>query len=202
MTLSRLFKAFHIAMKNALSSFVEYYKYEFDPLTQDALTKVYNRRHFECRRKVLDSYSLLLIDLDNFKTINDRHGHEMGDQVLKAVAAALRMGSGDRVFRVGGEEFAVLLRCDAAAARIVAERLCTLVRNLSILESSSVTVSVGLAWSRLNKDHDEVYRMADRALYCAKGSGKDRVMSVTDLPLRIEARDHSSTIQHALGSAA
>lgn len=176
-------KALFVGLKNGTRSFLEYYAGEFDPLTQDALTGVYNRHHFERRRKNLRSYSLLLIDLDNFKKINDSLGHSVGDQVLKGVAAALRVNSGDRVFRVGGEEFAVLLRCGKEDAQAVAERLCETVRSLPILEAWPVTVSVGVAWTVAGDDHDHVYRRADKALYRAKGSGKNQVISMLDVTL-------------------
>ncbi|MDF1664472.1 MAG: GGDEF domain-containing protein [Planctomycetota bacterium] len=183
MKLARFMKAIYVGLKNGARSFVEYYAGEFDPLTQDALTRVYNRHHFERRRKSLRSYSLLLIDLDNFKRINDSLGHSVGDQVLKGVAAALRVNSGDRVFRVGGEEFAVLLRCGKDDAQAVAERLCETVRSLPILESWPVTVSVGVAWTVADNDHEHVYRQADKALYRAKGTGKNRVINMMDLAL-------------------
>lgn len=175
---SRFFRALGVAVKNGAQSFRDYYDHEVDPLTRDALTLVFNRPQFERRRKKLGHYSLILIDIDDFKHINDSYGHHMGDVVLKAVAAVLRTSSGDRVFRVGGEEFAVLLAgCDAADAEKVAERLCATVRKLDLLEGRPVTVSAGVAWSgeARETDHEIVYRRADQALYRAKCSGKNRV---------------------------
>lgn len=184
MSMIRFFKALRVAAHNARQSFVDYYRKGFDPLTRDALTLTYNRATFERRRQQLSSYSLLLIDLDNFKQINDHHGHSVGDHVLKAVASALRQSSGDRVFRIGGEEFAVLLRCPEADACKVAQRLCQTVRALKILKDKAVTVSVGVAWShdlQSAPDHDQIYKRADRALYHAKGHGKNRVSRFFDI---------------------
>lgn len=178
----RIFQALGIGLRNGARSFLSYYKDGFDPLTRDALTRAYNRPCFERRRRRLEGYSLLLIDIDNFKQINDRHGHSAGDTVLKAVAAALRTRSGDRVFRVGGEEFAVLLRCPGADARGVAWRLCEEVRSLELLKDAPVTISIGVAWTRAASEHQEVYDRADAALYRAKGQGKDQVVSMDEPP--------------------
>lgn len=175
---SRFFRALGVAFKNGAQSFRDYYDHEVDPLTRDALTLVYNRPQFERRRKKLARYSLILLDIDDFKHINDSYGHHMGDVVLKAVAGVLRTSSGDRVFRVGGEEFAVLLAgCDADDAQKVAERLCETVRKLDLLEGRPVTVSAGVAWcgDATATDHETIYRRADQALYRAKCSGKNRV---------------------------
>jgi diguanylate cyclase (GGDEF)-like protein len=177
-----------VAVKNGAQSFQDYYDHGVDPLSRDALTLVFNRPQFERRRKKLSRYSLILIDIDDFKTINDSFGHHTGDVVLKAVAAVLRTSSGDRVFRVGGEEFAVLLaNCDAEDALKVAERLCHVVRGLEVLEGRPVTVSAGVAWSgeapaAVPSDHETVYRRADQALYRAKCSGKNRVARYEPLP--------------------
>jgi diguanylate cyclase (GGDEF)-like protein len=174
--LGKFFKAVAIAVKNGAVSFRDYYDHDYDPLTRDALTRVYNRPQFERRRKRLQSYSLILIDIDNFKTINDRFGHHTGDVVLKAVASVLRTSSGDRVFRVGGEEFAVLLaHCGPDDAVTVAERLCAKVRSLDVLDGQPVTVSAGVAWSGRGSQHDRVYKQADKALYHAKCTGRNRV---------------------------
>jgi diguanylate cyclase (GGDEF)-like protein len=172
----KFFRACGVAVKNGVLSFKDYYDHEVDPLTRDALTLVFNRPQFERRRKALRAYSLILLDIDNFKHINDSYGHHTGDVVLKAVAAVLRTSSGDRVFRVGGEEFAVLLaNCEATDAIKVAERLCAVVRGLKVLEGLPVTVSAGVCWSGQPTDHEVTYRRADQALYLAKCTGKNRV---------------------------
>ncbi len=176
MGVRKFFQACAVAVKAGAVSFRDYLDHEIDPLTRDMLTRVFNRPQFERRRKALSTYSLVLLDIDNFKHINDCYGHSQGDVVLRAVAAVLRTSSGDRVFRVGGEEFAVLLaNCTAEDAVKVAERLVATVRNLEILEGHPVTISAGVAWCGQPTDHEAVYRRADQALYRAKSTGKNRV---------------------------
>jgi diguanylate cyclase (GGDEF)-like protein len=175
-TTRRFIRAMAVAFRNGAQSFKEYYDNEHDPMTRDALTQAFNRLTFERRRSALSTYSLILLDLDNFKSINDSYGHQAGDHVLRTVGSALRLGSGDRVFRVGGEEFAVLLAgCSAEDAGRVAERLVNRVAELEILEGRPVTVSAGVAWSGDPALHEKTYREADRALYRAKLAGKNRV---------------------------
>ena len=172
----RFLRAIAVAMKNGAQSFKDYYEREHDPLTRDSLTQVYNRPMFERRRNKLYSYALILLDIDNFKLINDRFGHSVGDLVLKDVAGALRTSSGDRVFRIGGEEFAVLLaNCSAEDATGVAQRLCERVRSLDVIEGYPVTVSAGVAWAGDPTEHEATFRQADKALYHAKQTGKDGV---------------------------
>jgi diguanylate cyclase (GGDEF)-like protein len=170
----RFMRALVVAVRNGAQSFSDYYEREHDPLQRDGLTQVYNRPTFDRRRERLSTYSLILLDIDNFKQINDSHGHAVGDIVLRAVAGALRLDSGDRVFRVGGEEFAVLLAsCGPVDAAKVANRLVKCVRDLDL--DVPVTVSAGVAWAGTPTDHERTYRRADRALYHAKLTGKNRV---------------------------
>ncbi|MGE0711674.1 MAG: GGDEF domain-containing protein [Planctomycetota bacterium] len=170
----RFLRALVVAVRNGAQSFVDYYDREHDPLQRDGLTQVYNRPTFDRRRAGMSSYALILLDVDNFKQINDRFGHGVGDVVLQAVAGALRIDSGDHVFRVGGEEFAVLLaNCSAEDANKVANRLVRRVRELEL--PVPVTVSAGVAWAGNPEEHEQVYLQADRALYHAKRTGKDRV---------------------------
>jgi len=195
----RIFEAVKVALRNAVTSFRDVYRDGYDPLTRDALTRTWNRGYFERRRESIEAYSLLLIDIDDFKLVNDRLGHSAGDAVLKAVAAVLRSGSGDQAFRVGGEEFAVLLRCGAKDALLVAERLCQSIRSLKLLESRPVTVSIGVGWTSERSGHEATYKLADEALYLAKGCGKDRVRSMHDLPGRV--RVSRSRARRPVGSA-
>lgn len=188
MSWRRFISALGVAFRNGAVSFVDYYQREMDPLTRDPLTMAWNRPHFERRRIALkQNYALLLFDIDNFKQINDGFGHSVGDVVLREVASVLRTASGDRVFRVGGEEFAVLLAgCSARDAAKVAERLCAKVRSLDVLDGSPVTVSVGVAHAPLegeSADHDSIYKQADQALYYAKWTGKNRVAVFDGIPL-------------------
>jgi diguanylate cyclase (GGDEF)-like protein len=149
----------------------------------DPLTGLGNHRHFQEQLQMrldhaADSplpVSLCLLDLDNFKQINDRHGHPAGDRVLAQVAARLREAG--EAFRLGGDEFAVVLPAhDEDAARLIAERL---VRDLGAEEcehGGTVSFSAGVAtYPQHGEDRGELVRVADIALYWAKGEGKNRV---------------------------
>ncbi|GLI39772.1 GGDEF domain-containing protein [Geobacter hydrogenophilus] len=158
---------------------------------RDHLTGLYNRRVFEAmleveaRKRTTKPFSLLLIDLDDFKRVNDTFGHGAGDQVLVAIAKMLRLSfrKSDVVSRYGGEEFAVLLPdTSQECARVVAERFRQNVASLSLpLNSEKImpTVSVGIAsvTLRLGIEVADVIEEADRVLYQAKVSGKNRVCS-------------------------
>ena len=129
------------------------------------------------------SGSVLMIDIDHFKMLNDRMGHEAGDDALQRVAAAIEasLRAHDRVYRYGGEEF--IVRMDGIgprAAHAVADRIRLTVRQLGIPNPGSsagdvVSVSIGLATIDRNNPAGAVGR-ADAALYRAKRAGRDRVM--------------------------
>ena len=152
----------------------------------DTLTGLPNRRGLEPRFEDLRAHAretgaplaLLLCDLDLFKSINDKHGHQRGDSVLAEAASAIRLSlrPTEPVYRVGGEEFLVLLPgCDLERAMPVAER----VRHA--IESAEpgglpVTASVGLGAAKGDAiDFDSMFRAADAALYDAKRAGRNRV---------------------------
>jgi diguanylate cyclase (GGDEF)-like protein len=126
--------------------------------------------------------ALLLIDVDHFKRVNDSHGHLIGDEVLRALAAELRqqVRESDIVGRFGGEEFTVLLpRTDAADAHGIAERLRASARRMSVAAADAriqVTVSIGVALlGQHGRDLFELLAAADVALYKAKDAGRDQV---------------------------
>lgn len=125
--------------------------------------------------------SLLAIDLDHFKAINDKHGHSRGDQVLRQVADAIQTvcrGS-DLTFRYGGEEFVVLLsNTDAEGARTIAERICETVSQLDLNGDLAITVSIGIStrYSGRQEHVDTLFDRADRALYQAKTQGRNCVV--------------------------
>ncbi len=153
--------------------------------TTDGLTGVANRRAFdetfarELARaaRADDPLSLVLVDLDRFKLLNDTHGHLAGDDVLRAVASCLEdeVRIGDSVARYGGEEFAVVLPgLDAADALAAAERLRTRVAALEL--GAAVTVSAGVSSFPLHANEPlGLIRAADAALYASKRDGRDRV---------------------------
>ena len=128
------------------------------------------------------AFTLAAIDIDDFKLVNDLHGHPLGDEALRRVAEALRRSVGDQdsVFRVGGEEFAVLLPgITAAAARPVAESLRAAVADVPF--TLPLRVSIGLAsWPADATDRDGLLERVDDALYAAKRTGKDRVVDSSE----------------------
>jgi len=153
--------------------------------TCDPLTGLLNRRGFDQRvgheierhQRSGDPFAILLCDLDNFKEINDRHGHSVGDRVLIHVAETLQAGvrTIDAVARVGGEEIAVVLvHCDRAGACQVAERLRADVARVRSGEPDA-TISIGVAEALPGELPAQLYVRADGALYAAKGAGRNCV---------------------------
>ena len=152
----------------------------------DPLTGAYNRRHLAQQLALLtrpdgDVYgmnALLAIDIDHFKTINDRHGHAAGDAVLVALVAALsaRKRQSDMLFRTGGEEFVLLLpRTSALDAQQVAESLRARIAGSPLLPDHTITVSIGVGMQQPQHNADQWLDAADQALYQAKHNGRNRV---------------------------
>jgi diguanylate cyclase (GGDEF)-like protein len=153
--------------------------------TIDPLTGLLNRNALEQRLAELDgaaaadvSHAMLLCDLDHFKRVNDRLGHEAGDTVLQEVAYAMRasLRAGDSIYRVGGEEILVVLPGATKVDAIkIAKRLRLAVRDLRPV-GVRMTISIGAAVSRPGGfDVDDLVRQADEALYAAKANGRDGV---------------------------
>ncbi len=163
--------------------------------TTDPLTGVLNRRKLEqILQKSLDEsiesgniFSLLMLDLDHFKQINDTYGHATGDKVLihfvRICQECLRKN--DALARVGGEEFAVLLpKTNQEKATLIAERIRKTLENTSFIDSPvkiNYTVSIGCATQENELMEDgNIYELADSALYHAKKAGRNRVISTED----------------------
>ena len=156
---------------------------------QDQLTNVLNARAFADRlseeldrnRRYPGPLALLYMDLDNFKIINDTHGHQTGDAVLRLVADAMRSSvrHSDIVGRLGGDEFAVLMpETDAQLADAAAKRLVAGLRNV-FKGTPNVTASIGVvSCTATDASTDDLLRRADQAMYDAKKMGKDRVVQV------------------------
>lgn len=154
---------------------------------RDPLTQAFNRRHMlmaideeiQRSKRTHEDLSLLLVDADHFKAINDQHGHEVGDMVLKQLVEVLSGGirRTDTLARWGGEEFTILLpgasRDDAFG---VGESLRTRVSRTPFESSREVTVSIGLAEYKHGDTADALVRRADQALYEAKNNGRNRVI--------------------------
>jgi len=164
--------------------------------TTDVLTSAYNRRYFmskledevERARRYNHPSSLLMIDVDHFKNINDTYGHDVGDIVLIHLVKVLegQVRQLDTVARIGGEEFAILLpETGEKDAKISAERLLRVVRETRVDvagESLQFTISIGCAqFGEDCPDMEGILKMVDLALYDAKKSGRDRVV-IRDTP--------------------
>ncbi len=154
--------------------------------TEDALTGLYNRRHFYALaqaelNKMLRygrPFSLLILDIDYFKMVNDTHGHLVGDQVLRELARMLEqtLREPDISCRYGGEEFVVLTpETDLARARHLAERLREHIAANEFDAGICITVSVGVASYNPNETLSNLIKRADMALYRAKELGRNRV---------------------------
>lgn len=144
-------------------------RYRIEHLVQLALANAERYRH---------TFSLLLFDIDYFKRINDNHGHETGDRILKSLVQKLESGlrDSDQMGRWGGEEFLVLVpNTPLADAGVFAERLCSLVSQTDFGLPEPVTISIGVAeWAQSDSLRKLIAR-ADQAMYQAKNSGRNRV---------------------------
>jgi diguanylate cyclase len=176
--------------------------------TRDALTGLYNRKYLNKAIQALHDhyrqegapFTVIMMDIDHFKKINDTHGHKVGDSVLEFIGQTMTgsVKGRDVPARYGGEEFIILLPATTS------EGGCTLAESLRKQISSKtlkitktqtpigvVTVSCGVAEVREDDTVDSVVDRADEALYLAKRSGRNRVMSEKDLPAETESKKAS-----------
>jgi diguanylate cyclase (GGDEF)-like protein len=148
----------------------------------DSLTGLCNRRMFQKSIAARDQeiFGLMLMDLDHFKNINDKFGHDIGDKVLRGIAGLLQRHCGDHgeIFRLGGEEFAVVM-ANASKAELeqCAESFRKRVASLNDDGETRVTISIGTGLRRRGESSSELMRRVDRALYRAKDEGRNCVMS-------------------------
>ena len=155
--------------------------------SRDYLTKIYNRQKFESfleyEIKKLDRYengtfSILLVDIDHFKQVNDSYGHLKGDSVLQDFAKILKLSSrkSDVVARWGGEEFIVLLpHTNTEEAIFVAEKIRSTVEVYDFKDNLILTCSIGISQYHKNDTKREIFNRADNALYKAKALGRNRI---------------------------
>jgi diguanylate cyclase (GGDEF)-like protein len=168
----------------------------------DELTQLPNRRAFfdaaaielSRARRSSQQFSLLLVDVDHFKKVNDTHGHAIGDLVLRSVSARVRqiVRPFDVFGRIGGEEFAILMpQADSDSAFTLAERVRQAVASLTIRHATTeihVTVSIGVASYHLDiPDTHTLVTQADLALYQAKSEGRNRVVIANSQPATAHA---------------
>ncbi len=157
---------------------------------RDPLTSLYNRRYFEeevfnrilTAKTAKESYSILMIDADHFKRVNDTYGHKTGDKVLIELASTAEkaLRDNDIVARYGGEEFVIFLdKANAEKAEVVAERLRQSMSSIVVYsdegEEVRFTVSIGVSSSDVSDNVDTLIKTADEALYRAKQTGRNRV---------------------------
>ncbi|WP_154098029.1 putative bifunctional diguanylate cyclase/phosphodiesterase [Bacillus coahuilensis] len=184
-----LFDVTEEKMKNQKIEFLAYH---------DELTGVYNRRFLEKyinelnenEQKSHENLSLMYIDLDRFKAINDLYSHEVGDNLLREFALRLKECLGDygKVIRLGGDEFCILLAVDEKQVESLAEKMVDVLKVPFIINSYelSLSCSIGVVHSNLHKIHiNQLLKQADAALYHVKGSGRNGY-AVFDEPLYIK----------------
>lgn len=164
---------------------------EFERLSRtDTLSGLFNRRAFtEALEMVAGDASLVIFDVDRFKSVNDRYGHASGDAVIVAISALLSaiFSEGAVIARLGGEEFGVLVHggsIDERVARIEAAKVLICRHSIPIFCGDiSVTISAGIAEFGPSRNKEAVYAAADKALYLAKAMGRNRVVHESERSL-------------------
>ena len=168
--------------------------------TRDPLTSLYNRRYFEeeVKKQIIKAktanlpYSVLMLDADHFKKVNDTYGHKVGDKVLIELAARAEKALRDKdiVARYGGEEFIIFLpEINVTQAEKVADRLRQSISTIVVYSDDNqevrFTVSVGVSSSDISDNVDTLVKTADEALYRAKQNGRNRVEVFSQNDLKI-----------------
>lgn len=189
----RWFEARQIAVPRRISDIFDTltYRERYEALVKhvgrDGLTGLLHRGSFEtdgqaavaASQRTARPLSLLIVDVDHFKLINDRFGHAEGDKVLKSIAAVLTevAGAEQKVFRIGGEEFAILTEQPHAVARLLGESIRHAVKASASTSRFELTVSVGVCTlGQASNCLADIFALADERLYKAKSAGRDRVI--------------------------
>ena len=184
--LEGLFSTLYFPLKNSLA-----YRAAITAARKDPLTNTWNRaamdetlaREVELSKRHNLPMSILMMDLDHFKSVNDRYGHSAGDQTLKDTVAIIKdvCRQTDLLFRYGGEEFLLVLnKTDHNGAQIIADRIRSKIEKHSVKCGESmidVTASIGVASCRNADNTEQLICRADKALYQAKISGRNQVKS-------------------------
>lgn len=178
-----VFTVLNIMLTNVVINPIEKNKDALEKLShEDHLTGAYNRRWFESQvHKILEikkPIHVVLLDIDHFKKINDTYGHNIGDVVLKEFAQLIsqKLSKNNHFSRIGGEEFVFIsTQTDTAIIHSFCENLKSIISNHKFAEVGHVTVSIGIAQSKLDENLDEILSHADEALYIAKKMGRNRV---------------------------
>ncbi|QFU23664.1 GGDEF domain-containing protein [Shewanella eurypsychrophilus] len=148
----------------------------------DSLTRLGNRHYYiESLKKAIatssrhnNALSIVILDLDNFKTLNDVYGHQFGDNILSEFGSVLTKAirDTDQAFRVGGDEFVVLVRGDLSAAEILCQRILSTMSTLPLFNKYQVQTSLGISQWKHDEAATSLYERADKALYRAKAAGR------------------------------
>lgn len=148
----------------------------------DSLTRLGNRHYYlESLKKAIatasrhnNALSLVVLDLDNFKMLNDVYGHTFGDSILSKFGQLLTTAirDTDQAFRIGGDEFVVLVRGDISAAEVLCQRVLDTMSGLPVFNKHQVQTSLGISQWKLDEEASSLYERADKALYRAKAAGR------------------------------
>jgi diguanylate cyclase (GGDEF)-like protein len=173
-------------------------KLQIEAIT-DKLTNLYNRRYFEetVTYKIVEldkkksTISMLIIDIDHFKNVNDTYGHNIGDSVLAKAAMIIKqcLRNEDILVRWGGEEFVVILPfTNVQEGTVIAEKIRTSMESHIFKYVNKITVSIGVAEKIAEESFEDWFKMVDKAMYKAKESGRNRVCvsNLNVIPIRIE----------------
>lgn len=183
--IERLLSLLIYPLRNALLYAKALAKAHHDPLTQVSNRTAFNEaieKEYSSYRRHQADFSLMIIDIDHFKRVNDTHGHIAGDRVLTAVANVISetIRRSDEVFRYGGEEFVVILsNTKQGGAKFIAERVRKEIEKLTVEldQVIQVTASIGISSSEIMQDVTQTLDFADKALYQAKDLGRNRVVT-------------------------
>jgi len=175
-------------LKNALQ-----YKHALDSAITDPLTGAQNRlamnqaltREVELAHRQGSSLSIILLDADHFKNINDTYGHALGDEVLKAIAQVTQQNirQSDVLFRFGGEEFLILLgQTDSKGAIQLADRVRESIAAIDMINGTPINITASLGVTTMNEQDtsDSLFDRADKALYQAKNAGRNRTVAMLE----------------------
>lgn len=155
----------------------------------DDLTKLNNRKSYnENIKRLLSEYqryktpfSMVIYDIDNFKQINDSYGHAVGDKVLVEMSALIKsyIRETDYIFRIGGEEFAILFtQTKIAKAKSVSEKIrASVENNLNVIKDKKITISLGVSEIKPEDKENTIFKRVDELLYKSKASGKNKISS-------------------------
>lgn len=171
----------------------------YEMVINDPKTGVYNSKFFDTilnieieKAKRGHNLSLLITDIDNFKTVNDRFGHKKGDAILNHVVSLIKKNVRkiDVIGRFGGEEFTILLPfTEYNKATIVAERIRNRIQKSKYLRRYNVTVSIGVSTYEKGDTAQKLFNKADTALLSAKSNGKNRTVLYKDIKLNKEQNE-------------